>query len=51
MVERLHPVLGNAVEAALSLSLIFVRATWWQVLGFVAIWAYALSYFGPLPLG
>jgi hypothetical protein len=50
MVERLHPVLGNTVEAALSLSLIFVRATWWQVVGFAAIWAYALSYFGPLPL-
>ena len=50
MVAHLHPVIGNLVEGTLSLSLIFVRATWWQVLGFVAIWAYALSYFGPLPL-
>jgi len=48
---HLQPVLGNAVEAALSLSLIFVRTAWWHVLILAAIWAYALSYFGPLSLG
>lgn len=50
LVSHLHPIAGNFVEGALSLSLIFVRATWWQVIGFAAVWAYALSYFGPLPL-
>ena len=51
MGAHLQPVLGNAVEAALSLSLIFVRTAWWHVLILAALWAYALSYFGPLALG
>ena len=50
MVGHIHPILGNVVEGALSLSMILVRVTWWQVLGVAAMWAYALSYFGPLPL-
>jgi hypothetical protein len=47
---HLQPIFGNTLEGALSLSLVFIRARWWQVLGFAAVGAYALWYFGPLPL-
>ena len=47
---HLHPLFRNLIDGGLSLSLIFVRARWWQVLGFAAIWADALLYFGLLPL-
>lgn len=44
------PMVGNAVEAAISLSLIFVRAAWWHTIGIVAMLAWLLFYFGPMPL-
>ncbi|HJW41643.1 MAG TPA: hypothetical protein VJ476_10495 [Rhizomicrobium sp.] len=46
----LWAVFGNATECLLSLSLIFVRATWWNALVLAGLWAFILSVFGPMPL-
>lgn len=45
------PILINAAELALSLTLVFVRAKWWHALVMLGLWAFTLSYFGPMPLG
>jgi hypothetical protein len=49
--DHLRPIYGNAFLVTLSLSLVFVRATWWHVVAFALMWLYLLFYFGPMHLG
>lgn len=44
------PMLANAAEGALSLTLMFTRAKWWHALVLAGLWAWSLSFFGPMPL-
>jgi len=46
-----HPILGNFVEAALSLVAMFARAVWVQAIVLLAMAAYMISLFGPMTLG
>jgi hypothetical protein len=47
----LQALVGNGIEGALSLSLVFVRATWWNAVVLAILWLYVLIVFGPMPLG
>ncbi len=47
---NLVPILGNAGEAFLSITLIVSAAKWWHALALGALWLYALSFFGPMVL-
>ena len=51
MTHGFLPMIGNGMEAAVSLSLVFVRASWWHAIGIVSLWAFSLFYFGPMQLG
>jgi hypothetical protein len=44
------PILANTGEGLLSLSLVFTRAKWWHALMLLGLWAWSVSYFGPMPL-
>jgi hypothetical protein len=48
--HSLLPLAGNSGEAAISVSLMFVRAPWWHAIAFAALCAWVLFYFGPLVL-
>jgi len=45
------PILVNAGEGLLSLTLVFTRAKWWHALVLVGLWLFTLCFFGPMPLG
>ena len=44
------PMLANAAECALSLTLVFTRVRWWHALVLAALWGWSLYFFGPMPL-
>jgi hypothetical protein len=44
------PMLGNATELVLSLTLAFTRARWWHALVLAGMWVFTVFYFGPMPL-
>ena len=44
------PMIANAAECAVSLSLVFTRAKWWHALVLAGLWAWSLYFFGPMPL-
>jgi hypothetical protein len=44
------PMLANATECVLSLTLVFSRATWWHALVLAALWGWSFFFFGPMPL-
>jgi len=44
------PMLANAGECFLSLTLMFTRARWWHALVLAGLWAWSLSFFGPMLL-
>ena len=44
------PILANAGECFLSLTLVFTRTKWWHALVLVGLWIWSLYFFGPMPL-
>jgi hypothetical protein len=44
------PMLANAGECFLSLTLMFTRAKWWHALVLAGLWAWSLAFFGPMSL-
>jgi hypothetical protein len=44
------PMLANAAECVLSLTLVFTRAKWWHALVLAGLWIWSLYFFGPMPL-
>jgi hypothetical protein len=50
LAQSLYPMVGNSMEAAVSLSLVFARAPWWHAVGIASLWIFSLFYFGPMLL-
>ncbi len=44
------PMLWNATEFALSLTLVFTRARWWHALVLAGLWVHTVLFFGPMQL-
>ena len=44
------PILANASECFLSLTVVFTRVKWWHALVLASLWIWSLYFFGPMPL-